>query len=431
MAIQSREGKGRGWLWAGAFASALTMTPAAPFRMDASAQTRATAGAELARVGGNYIRATDATAPGQILTELGRFPYAQNRAEAFQNLEAAIDALIASENIDVRHRDAILRTVRADSNFANFSITGVHPAEISSGEVVDAMMSRGGRVIGTGSQLVRMNTPVVEGRTGRVGYRAERWVVDLGADGLLVITLPAECNNWAVKLIPRSEIAVAAPVASEDIPCIDVRLNNEAIVRAGGRVIEGQTGVMRIARRDGLDMSPAEVEIFRTCMARTIELSGDPLRPCPDCELTRENRDRLASLVVFTDRTGLRARTGINPSEYSVNYVARFRALPETNGDILFAVPTPTIENGRVYNHPVWCYDIELGGRIYRLEFQGEEDNHLLQRAADSGSMTVNMGNEAFVWQEVRDGRLSRERYNFRDGRMVVDRDWESGYRGQ
>lgn len=286
MAINSRERKGQGWLWAGAFASALTMTPAAPFRMDASAQTRATAGAELARVGGNYIRETDASAPGQVLTELGRFPYAENRAEAFQNLEAAIDALIASEGINVRHREAILRTVRADSNFTNFSITGVHPSEISSGEVVDAMMSRGGRVIGTGTQLVRMNTPVVEGRTGRVGYRAERWVVDLGADGLLVITLPAECNNWAVKLISRSEIA--SPVAPE-APCPPQTFVSVEGLPANSRV------TMVLTMRDGAQIRSID---GRRCPGSTIPDT------CPDC--TREVAEQLAREVATYQRERVR-----------------------------------------------------------------------------------------------------------------------------
>ncbi len=288
MAINSRERKGQGWLWAGAFASALTMTPAAPFRMDASAQTRATAGAELARVGGNYIRATDAAAErSAVLTELGTHPFADSREVAFQRLETAVDALIASEGINVRHRDLILRTVRADSNFSSFAITGVHPTEISSGEVVDAMMSANGQVVGRGSQLVRMNTPIVAGDTGRVAYRAERWVVDLGAEGLLVITLPAECNNFAIKLIPRQEIA-AAPVTRE-APCPPQTMVAVEGLPANSRV----TAILTM--RDGASITSID---GRRCPGATVPDT------CPDC--TRQVAENLAREVATVQRDRVR-----------------------------------------------------------------------------------------------------------------------------
>lgn len=268
---------GRMALFAVALTAATTgpMAPRAP-GSEAYAQTQSGRGQERARVGGSYIRATDATAArSAVLTELGTAPYADNREQAFQRLEAAVDALIASEGINVRHRDAILRTVRADSNFSSFNITGVHPTEISSGEVVDAMMSRGGAVLGGGDQLVRMNTPVVAGETGRVAYQAERWVVDLGADGLLIITLPAECENWAVKLIPRVE----APVAPE-APCPPQTNVVVEGLPAGSRV----TAVLTM--REGAQITSIDGQ---RCPGASIADS------CPDC--TRQVARALAGEV--------------------------------------------------------------------------------------------------------------------------------------
>jgi hypothetical protein len=209
--------------------------------------------------------------------------------QAFERLEAAVDALIASEGINVRHREAILRTVRADSNFSSFNITGVHPTEISSGEVVDAMMSEGGQVVGRGGQLVRMNTPVVRGETGRVAYRAERWVVDLGAEGLLVITLPAECENWAIKLIPRQEIAVASAVAAIEAPCPP----QTSVVVEGLPVNSRVTAVLTM--RDGAQLRSIDGQ---RCPGSTIPDT------CPDC--TREVATTLAGEVATVQRDRVR-----------------------------------------------------------------------------------------------------------------------------
>lgn len=304
------------------FAAALTAATAGPvaFRApgtEAYAQTRVGVGAEMARVGGSYIRPADATAQAVVLEELGTRPFADNRAQAFERLEAAVDALIASEGINVRHRDAILRTVRANSNFSSFNITGVHPTEISSGEVVDAMMSRGGAVAGRGGQLVRMETPIVAGETGRVAYQAERWVVDLGAEGLLVITLPAECQNWAVKLIPRQEIAATAPLEAPCPPQTNVVVEG---LPANSRV----TAVLTM--RDGAQIRSIDGQ---RCPGASIPDS------CPDC--TREVATTLAGEVAAVQRDRVRI---ISAETYTV----------EGDGQIVVGVGRRrfTLTDGRV-----------------------------------------------------------------------------------
>lgn len=309
---------GRMALFAAALTAATTgpMAPRAP-GSEAYAQTRVGVGAEMARIGGSYIRPADATAQAVVLEELGTRPFADNRAQAFERLEAAVDALIASEGIDVRHRDAILRTVRANSNFSSFNITGVHPTEISSGEVVDAMMSRGGAVAGRGGQLVRMETPIVAGETGRVAYQAERWVVDLGAEGLLVITLPAECQNWAVKLIPRQEIAAAVPREAPCPPQTNV-------------VVEGLPAESRVTAvltmRDGAQLRSIDGQ---RCPGSTIPDT------CPDC--TRQVATNLAGEVAAVQ--GERVRI-ISAQTYTV----------EADGQIVVPVGRNrvTLNDGRV-----------------------------------------------------------------------------------
>lgn len=282
--------RGRLGVFGAAALSAFTLAPSGAGAQEAT--TRVTAGSfeTLAqRPGGNYIRSTDADTRAQVLTRLGDARFATTRPEAFAHLEQAVDALMASENIPAQYRAQILATLRADSNFTNYNIRGVAPDEMSSTEVVDAMLSAGGHVVGEGTGLnVRMETPVVPGtRSGHTGYRAERWVVEATIDGrqvLMVFTRPEECNNFSIKIIDREQAPVARAVEVAAQPCINVRVRAPRGVNFTNENVDARVLV--------LDMNSGTTLPVEDCPVDTGQVQANCAQGAECQRILREAADR-------------------------------------------------------------------------------------------------------------------------------------------
>ncbi len=216
-----------------------------------------------------YERPADILLKEKLLHRLGTGPFAKSEAEAYANLKAGLEACMKSENLPPELLPELEAIARGPMNFyeeyvrsgSKYAVTGVAPDYMTPNEAADCMVSRDKNgniaVVGEGESIVRMNTDrVVNTKTGQIGYPVERkaGVVSIrGKLKLVVITRPAECNNWTIKILDIPEAPpppIVPPKKEEFCPDpkgnteweADEKLSAETYMRAGQRVIKRNPG---------------------------------------------------------------------------------------------------------------------------------------------------------------------------------------------